>query len=193
MNWFRKRSGDSDFTTKVGDGIVSVAAKTVEGKEAFRNKALQVAEDLGEPSIALIPSFFHKPPGMPGELSEHYSGLGSWLSVCQFAAFEILANLGERSLPLLRSVAFGEYDWIQGNAIEVLCRFASQDIERQQITDELRRKAPEMRPEAIEYAVEPLIEQAESDSNLRIFLKELRIPEFTEAIEELRPGWSANN
>jgi len=32
--------------------------------------------------------------------------------VCQFAAYEILYNLGEAALPVLRKIAFGEYDQI---------------------------------------------------------------------------------
>ena len=40
-------------------------------------------------------------------------GLGrNGVMVCQFAAYEILYNLGEAALPVLRKIAFGEYDQI---------------------------------------------------------------------------------
>jgi hypothetical protein len=48
------------------------------------------------------------------------------------AAFEILYNLGEAALPLLRKIAFGEYDWTQGNAIEILRRWAAEGVDREQ-------------------------------------------------------------
>ena len=65
--------------------------------------------------------------------------------------------LREAALPVLRRVAFGEYDWTQGNAIEVLCRLASESVERDQIIAEVRREIPKMRYEALLYAFGPLL------------------------------------
>ena len=170
---------------KTGNAIASVAASTLESTEAFRAQAKLAATELGSECIQFIPSFFHNSPKKPTELGENFEGLGAWMSVCQFAAFEILYNLREAALPLLRKVAFGEYDWTQGNAVEILCRFAAEGVERDKITAELKRKLPDMRYEAHLYAAQPLLEQAQTNPKIAEVLKELDVEEFQEAIQEL--------
>jgi hypothetical protein len=187
MNLFWKilnNSQEDGFAEKVGQAIIRVASKTIVSDEAFQEEAQKVAAELGEKSIEIFPSFFHNPPKMPVELNEYYGGLGHWLSVCQFCSFEILYNFREKSLPVIRKTAFGEYDWIQGNAIEILCRFAAENIEREKIILDLKHKMPEMRIEALEYAVQPLLKQAKNSLAIQRVLDELDIEEFQEVIEE---------
>lgn len=189
MNFFWKKSNNTqgnDLTEKVGQAIIEVASKTTVSDEAFQTEARKVSLELSEESIDVFQIFFHNPPEIPIELNDYYGGFGHWLSVCQFASFEILFNFREKSLPLIRKVAFGEYDWIQGNAIEILCRFAAENIEREKIITELKREIPEMRLEALEYAARPLLKYAKTDLKIQQVLNELDIEEFQEIIEEFK-------
>jgi hypothetical protein len=192
MGWFsRQNSAGEEKRDRLRAGITRVASATLDGPEEFRSEAESVAKELKPADIDLIPDFLHDPPAMPTEFEETYGGLGAWLSVCQFACFEILFNVGEAAMPILRNVAFGEYDWTQGNAIEVLCRLAARGVEREEIISEFRHRMPAMRIEALEYAAGPLLQQAETDSRLDAFIHDLEIPEFAEAIKRVRHAVAA--
>jgi len=96
----------------------------------------------------------------PDAVADQFPGLGDWISARQFAIFEMFYNFGPAALPVLRSTAFGEYDWPQGNAIEILCRLATDGIETEEIVAEIRDHLPELRIEAGIYAFRPLFAQA---------------------------------
>ncbi len=132
----------------VGEKIAWVAA-VITTPETFHKRARLATEELGAQCIPLLPSFFHKPPSSPGEAGDQFQGLGQWMAVCQAAIFEMLYYFREASLPLLRQVAFGEYDWTQARAIEILCKFASEGIEREQIDRELAQELPQLRYETV--------------------------------------------
>ncbi|QDT64744.1 hypothetical protein [Calycomorphotria hydatis] len=89
-------------------------------------------------------------------------------------------------MPLLRKIAYGEYDWIQGNAIEVLCRLAADGVHRDAIIDELKREFPKLQYEAQLYAVQPLLGQVETNPNLAAIIDQLsELEEFRETVTEL--------
>ena len=67
------------------------------------------------------------------------------MSARQFAIFEMFYFFGPASLPVLQRVAYGPYDWTQGNAIEILCRLAADGIDRKRVVDELVARMPGMR------------------------------------------------
>ena len=134
--------------SSVGKKIAWVAA-SITDPETFHERARVVAGELGPRCIPLLPGFFHKPPAIPGEVKDQFQGLGQWMEVCQTAIFEMLSCFREAALPLLRQVAFGVYDWTQARAIELLCRFALEGIEREQIVRELAQALPQMRYETV--------------------------------------------
>ncbi len=104
----------------------------------------------------------------------------------QFAIFEIYFHIGAPALPALRRIAFGQYDWTQGNAIEVLCRLAADGVERNAIVEELTVNLPDVRDEAIQYALAPLLYQQTSNAALREVVCELReVARFNEWYEAL--------
>jgi len=125
---------------------VAVAINT---PEIFRERARLVTEELDSTCIPLLPSFFHHSPHPPEEAKGQFSGLGQWMSVCQAAIFEMLYYFREAALPLLRQVAFGVYDWTQVRAIEILCRFATEGLAREQIERELAQELPQLRYETV--------------------------------------------
>jgi hypothetical protein len=88
---------------------------------------------------------------------------------------------------VLRRVAFGEYDWTQGNAIEILCRLAALGIDRQRTLDDLKSEMPTMRDTALLYAAGPLLHQAMGNPQLAAVVEELQqVAEFKDSVDELR-------
>lgn len=170
---------------EVQEVIISIAASTLQSHEAFRLRAKEMAVKLGKDSIPIILNLFHNPPEKPDYLKDNFNRLGSWLSVCQFAEFELLYNFGSESLPAIRKVAFGEYDWTQGNALEVLVRLAADDIEREQIVNELNDKLSNVRYEALYYAAGPLIAQRKDNPRINEVLELIKVSEFWEVIDEI--------
>jgi hypothetical protein len=168
----------------VAEAIASVASCTVESDAALRRQAREAAQKLGPGCVSILPQFFHHPPEKPESITGHFNGLGHWMSVCQFAAFEILYNLREAALPLLRRIAFGKYDWTQGNAIEILCRLAAEGVDRERTINDLRRELPDIQYEAHLYAAGPLLKQAATNPAIEEVLRSLDVEEFQEALEE---------
>lgn len=154
--------------------------------ENFRVHAASVADDLGPSSINDLASLFHADHTPPPEFANAFGGLGAWLTARQFAIFEVFYHFGDKAIPVLKQVAFGEYDWTQGNAIEILCRLAADGVRRDEIVDELIEHLPEMREEAHGYALGPLLNQSATNPELRdVLAKLLTVPEFKSRHDEL--------
>ena len=169
------------------DEAVTSVAILVDDVQEFRARAAAVALQFGPAIIDALCTRFHSPPrAEPPGFGPEQRGLGGWLSAWQFAIFELLFEFGSAALPMLRQVAFGEYDWTQGNAIEVLVRLAARGIEREQIIVELRREFPRLRVEAQLYSVGPLLDHATRDSAVAALVRELNdLSEWRAAVEEL--------
>jgi len=169
------------------DKAVASVAMLIDDAQAFRARAAAVALQLGPTAIDELRTRFHSPPrAEPPGFGPEQRGLGGWLSAWQFAIFELFFEFGSAALPVLRQVAFGEYDWTQGNAVEVLVRLAAKGIEREQIIAELRREFPRLRVEAQLYSVGPLLENAARDPAVATVVRLLEdISEWRAAIEEL--------
>jgi len=186
FNWLKTRRG-RDSIRLVSDAIAAVAVR-IDDDRQFRAAAAEAASNLGRGPdlIESLTRRFHSPTEPPEGFRLEQRGLGGWLSAWQFAIFEIFYNLGADALPILRKVAYGEYDWTQGNAIEVLCRLAANGVNRGEIIDELKREFPSLRCEAQLYALRPLLRQIDTNPNLKSVLDELsELDEFREAVAEL--------
>ncbi|GAB3254520.1 hypothetical protein [Chitinimonas naiadis] len=150
----------------------------------FEHRARAVAVDLGSDYVEILAGLFHSEHSPPPELAHQFPGLGQWVSARQFAIFEVFYFVGEPALPVLRRVAFGVYDWTQGNAIEILCRLAADGIDRANTLDALKRQLPDIQDEALYYAIGPLIRRAEQNPSVREILDELLVvPEFRDSYE----------
>ena len=145
------------------------------------------AAELGPSSIEHLWTLFHLEHTPPAELTTGaFPGLGQWMTARQFAIFEIFYNFGHAALPILKRVAFGEYDWTQGNAIEVLCRLAADGVSRQEIVDGLVEHLPMMREEAHYYALGPLLHQSTANQSLSEVVSQLLVvPEFKQSYDEV--------
>jgi hypothetical protein len=173
--------------TSALDAAVASVAVLVDDAQTFRARAAAVALALGPASIEDLCTRFHSPSHPePPSFAPEQRGMGGWLSAWQFAIFELFFEFGSAALPVLRQVAFGAYDWTQGNAIEVLVRLAARGIERDQIIAELRREFPRVRIEAQLYSVGPLLDHAARDAAIAGVVRELNdIAEWRAAVEEL--------
>jgi hypothetical protein len=170
------------------DEAVGSVALQIDDLQKFRAQAAAVARQLGSAAVPALSTRLHYPPRPePPGFDGGQRGLGGWLSAWQFAIFELFFEFGTAALPVLRQVAFGEYDWIQGNAVEVLVRLAAKGIEREQIIGELRREFPRFREEAQLYAVGPLLHHAARDPAVAAVVRQLEdMPAWRAAAEELR-------
>jgi len=169
---------------RLPDEIAAVARKIGE-RPTFEAAAKDVAERFGSSAVSVLRHRLHKPTARPAEFEYPHAPLGAWLSAWQFALFEVCYHLRESALEFVREVAFGAYDWTQGNAIEVLCRWAAEGLDRERTVRDLHFEASRMRPEALDYAVGPLLSQAVGNRALRELIDELRsIPEFEQACKD---------
>lgn len=158
MRWrlsFLRREPAGSSSVGIAQEIGRVAASFGQPHE-FQTRAVEAAARLGPQCMDRLPDYFHHSPQKPAEASELFTGLGDWMVACQFACFEILYQFREQSLPLLRRVAFGPYDWTQANAVEILCRLAMEGIESERIGQEIAADLPNWRYEAVAYSVESL-------------------------------------
>src|SRR5215813_11323779 len=169
------------------DAAVASVAVLIDDVQEFQARAAAVALQLGPTAIDELRTRFHSPPPTePPGFGPEQRGLGGWLSAWQFAIFELFFEFGSAALPVLRQVAYGEYDWTQGNAIEVLVRLAARGIEREQIIAELRREFPRLQVEAQLYAVGPLLDHVARDPAVAAVVQQLKdLPEWWAAVEEL--------
>jgi hypothetical protein len=152
---------------------VRSVAVLIDDRGAFCLQANRIAAQLGPSAILKLTELFHSPGNAPPEFEPEERGLGGWLASWQFAIFEVFYNFKEAALPILRQVAFGEYDWTQANAIEILCRLAAEGIERERTLSDLRRHMPHMRDTALIYVAGPLLEQAKTNAATAEIVEEL--------------------
>ncbi len=142
--------------------------------DAFLEEARRASTGVGPNDFPEIRRLFHDPPPEPDVYDVTKHGLGGWLSACQFAAFELIFHSGAAALPFLREIAWGEYDWTQGNAIELLIRLAATGIEPDEIIAEIKRNFPDIRYEAQLYALDPLLSRLQADAGLRAIFEHAR-------------------
>jgi len=181
LAWLKRRR---ELRRSLPDEVAAVARK-VRNRLALEAAARDVAERFGPSAVGVLRDHLHKAPARPTEFEYPNAPLGAWLSAWQFASFEVLCHLREPALKFVREVAFGAYDWTQGNAIEVLCRWAVEGLDRERTVRDLRYEATRMRPEALDCAVGPLLSRAVGNRALQELIDELRsIPEFEQACKD---------
>tara|TARA_R110002111_G_scaffold144910_2_gene211275 strand:+ start:135877 stop:136422 length:546 start_codon:yes stop_codon:yes gene_type:complete len=167
-----KKENDSDSPADL-DTMISQLAKylLMHNLDAqFRQMARELASKISIDQLDHLRKSFHSPPPQSAAYRVNQHGLGGWMSACQFAIFELIYNMGEETLPFIREIAWGEYDWPQGNAIELLIRFAADGIRTEEIISEIKTNFPQIRYEAKLYSIQPLLPELEQNEKLsRIF------------------------
>ena len=185
LSLFRKRARRSSDQDVLNAKIRWVAA-VVDNEDQFKERAQKAALELDSESIDQLTRLLHSEHTPPKELEEKFPRLGQWIAARQFAIFEVLYQLREAALPVLRRIAFGEYDWTQGNAIEILCRLAAQGVDRHGVIEDLKSHLGSMREEAHWYALGPLLHHSKQDPKIKDVLDQLFVvPEFRESYDYL--------
>lgn len=165
--------------------ISSLASILLKDRIKFEQTTKQDAALLDVDDVSYLKTRFHNPPKAHPEIDEGQFGLGQWMAVCQYVIFELLYNLQEISLPLVEEVAFGEYDWTQATALEVLCRWHVDGILPKSIITEINRRIGDMRYETHLYFGRSLIVRKKDDHRFGDILLEIENKSFQEAIKEL--------
>jgi hypothetical protein len=162
-------------------------ARALHDPPLFEQRAEGVAEEFGAEAIDVLAGLFHSEHTPPPDLKPLFPGLSDWLSARQFAIFEIFYYLREAALPVLREVAYGEHDWTQGNAIEILCRFAAEGIDRAGIVKELKARLPDISEDTHFYALGPLMDRVKQNTAIQDVLNELLVvPSFRRSYEHMQ-------
>ena len=164
-------------------------AAAFHNREEFQRRAAAVALVLGSNAIDTLVGLLHSEHTPPDALAPQFGGLGAWQTARQFAIFEIFYHLGPPAVPTLLSLIRGEYDWMQGNAIEILCRLNAKGVAPASAFELLKETIPSMREEALIYAAGPLHRLRQQDTTLSGVLEELlEIPEFSDAYQNTVTG-----
>src|SRR5262249_32951819 len=147
LDWFHKKPVAPHAKARrpeyqpIGDELdreIEAVAICIDDPAAFCERAQRVAAQFGADLPVRLKARFHKATDAPPGFEPQVRGLAGWLSAWQFAIFEVLYYVREPALPLVRDIAFGDYDWIQGNAIELLCRWAAEGVEKERTLSDLK-------------------------------------------------------
>ncbi len=168
--------------------VASLAGILLQDRIAFEKAAKQEAALLDSHAIGYLKTRFHDPPKVHPGIDEAQFGLGQWMAICQYVMFELLYHLPELSLPLVKEVAFGAYDWTQATALEVLCRWHADGTLPKSIITEINRSIGDMRHETHLYFGRSLIVRKKDDPRFGEILLELDNKSFQEAIETFSRG-----
>ncbi len=142
-------------------------------QDSFRARARDLSEQHENTPSRLFGQYFHNHPPVPESVDADKLRLGGWMACCQAAIFEIFYNLPEQSFEFVNYVAWGEYDWTQGNALEILIKWASEGFRTEDILAAFDRRAPELFHLALDYALHPLIPQITDNKPLADVLNRL--------------------
>ncbi len=184
MFWKRKKKPELEINRIVRE--LAECLLQPDKETQFSAKAKELSEKISISQLESLSNLLHNPPTESNLFSTEEHGLGGWLSCCQFAIFELVYHMGENALPFIRSFAWGEYDWTQGNAIELLIRVASDGVRRAELIDEITENYPKIRYEAQLYAIQRLIPKLNENKELRMVFEELmKIPDFKDTYEEI--------
>jgi hypothetical protein len=128
----RPSSGDNSGAKLPQEAeFVAWVASAYEARPEFERRAREAAARLSAPQIRNLPHYFYYGENKhlkPAELQDRFNGLGEWMSMCQAAIFEMFYHRPEVALPILNDIAFGEYDWTQIQATDILCRLARDGV-----------------------------------------------------------------
>lgn len=174
--------------TELGQLISNLGKALLTDENSFESIAKQAASNISVDDLPYLRSKLHLPPPVHQDINENELGLGEWLSICQYAIFELVYQLDIRGLGFLKSIAFGEYDWTQATALEVICRLYVDSKAPTDTIEEIDIRLGNMRYETHLYFAQALIRRRERDPAFNNIIKQIRNTDFQLAIRELYPS-----
>ena len=173
-------------TVDIDEIISSLAVILKTDQKQFENLAKEKASNFNVSDLPYLKSKLQDPPELAAEFKNVKLGLGEWLAMCQYTIFELLYNSYEYSLPIIKDIAFGQYDWTQATALEVLCRLYIDEKISDSILENINEKLPDMRYETHLYFSRALLLRAEIDKKYDDILRKLDNKNFREALLEIQ-------
>lgn len=169
----------------IDEKIARLAYLLMTDQSLFENTAKDESVLFESSDLPYLKTKFHSPPAVHSDINESELRLGQWMALCQYAIFELLYNLDKYSLPLIKEIAFGEYDWTQATALEVLCRWFIDGKVSEQTINEINRKMGGMRYETHLYLGTSLLARQKKNERFGDILSKLDNESFQEALQEL--------
>jgi hypothetical protein len=188
INIFKKLESKNTLAKKFKqiDNVISrLGILLIQQPELFEKEAQLASLQISQADLNFIQSKFHNPPAEPLEIKKEYLGLGEWIATCQYAGFELIYNVEPVPIQFLKELAFGEYDWTQATAIEVLCRLYIDRRVPVSIIAEINQQLSEMRYETHLYLAQALIARRSKNIEFDKIFREIIDNKFHEAVEEL--------
>jgi hypothetical protein len=168
------------------DQLIATLGETiVTNGESFESLAKQHANDISVDDLPYLVSKLHNPPPEPASLDQQQFRLGEWLAICQYAIFELIYQLDIKAIDTLRSIAFGEYDWTQATALEVLCRLYLDGKLPADIISEIDNRLAGMRHETHLYFAQGLAARRKRDQRFNGLIKQIKNVDLHLAFAEL--------
>ncbi|WP_211092450.1 bacteriocin immunity protein [Chitinophaga eiseniae] len=165
--------------------IIDLGRTLLTNEELFEERARQEAENIGTEDLAYLQQKLHQPPQVPLDINVQQLGLGAWLSICQYAIFELVYQLDVKALHWLKSIAFGEYDWTQATALEIIYRLYIDGKVQVDIVAEIEVNLDKMRYETLLYLAQGLSKRKERDHRFHGLIRQIKNIDFCEALTEL--------
>lgn len=167
--------------------IAKLAAIAVNDQEAFEASAAEVASHLSVSQLSELYPLLHTPPPVPEGVT-FSSALGSeWLAACQYAVFELAYHCYPGTEAFVRETGFGEYDWTQSTALEVLCRWYLDGKLPPSVIEEIDNRLHNMQYETRHYLAQALLHRNKKDPRYTGIVQLIQSMSFKLAVSEL-PG-----
>jgi len=154
-------------------------------EDSFEEEAKKKAAQLTSENIDYLISKLHDPPMVDSRINEQHLRLGQWQAVCQYSIFELIYHVDSPPLKLLKRFAYGEYDWTQATALEVICRMYVNGEISYNIIEEIDDNLKSMRHETHLYLAQGLLARANKDSRFRDIINQFKNTDFHNAVKEL--------
>ncbi|WPQ63502.1 hypothetical protein SIO70_01310 [Chitinophaga sancti] len=154
--------------------------------DKFFAQTKTVAATMSPQTLPLLRSHLHADLPVPDGVDQSQLGLTGWLSACQYTIFEVIYHIGTPAVPMLKEIAFGEYDWIQANALDLLTRFYMDGKLGAEIIDEIDSNLGDMRYESHLYYAQHLIALRRKDQRYETqVIQRIKNPHLHDAIKEI--------
>ena len=165
--------------------IANLGEVLITNENSFEDCAIQGSNGLSIEDLPYMLGKLHNPPSVPPGINKEELGLGGWLAICQYVIFELIYQLGVNALPTLKSFAFGEYDWTQVTALEVICRLHLDGKLPADIISEIDYQLGGMKYETHLYFARNLLVRRERDQRFNDIIKQIKNIDFRLALLEL--------
>lgn len=171
---------------EIDDAIVQLATTLLsQGDEPFEKAAQTAGPQLTSEDLVYLKGKLHNPPEALPDTPTESLGLGQWMALCQYVIFELVFRMESGNKAFLEEIAYGEYDWTQATALEVMCRLHVEGKLPSTIVQEIDEKLAEMRYETHLYFSRALFVRAKRDERYAELIRQFKDKEFQGAIAEL--------